>query len=510
MVAASKKKRVRSKTQTPKAFKRSRVSTAPAPKTPEHKGPADVPFPAPILSLPHVMELIDSFRMTPAEAAWQAATTGQSKWLGQIISSNGINVTSPDMLIDAAGKGYDEVVKLVLPALVDFRHENRQARWKTVLPAVKAASAGGCYTTLTILLPELKMGELRGVDANVACTAVDTVLCEAAERGCLDAVKLMVKHAKKNYYTKKVGKSSKALSRAAAAGHTDVIEVLMKLDIYSWKWDLPHAVAAAVETKQTAIAKTLYGENPEYDGKSFFVCLARDGYVGAVEYFFPKVRGDVTLLKEALLEAAKEDQSDVVAFLVGTKRIRSETVKRAFVTAAGYEACSVVKYLLDNYQVPSETIGEGFISATEGNHYGLMQSLYVEQQISADVVLEAFKTTSGSMNLQTLKCLIGFLSDETRIPQEFKHKAFVDAALTYKMTALQQLTMRGHEELPLKVLKEAHTTKCDRTKKIVCRVTCEQLFNSNDADRFDAVAKLVEEWKSESTGKRSRLKRKSK
>jgi hypothetical protein len=198
-----------------------------------------------------------------------------------------------------------------------------------------------------------------------------------------------------------------------------------------------------------------------------------------------------------------------VAFLVETKCIPSKTIKLAFVAAAGDAACAVVRYLLDNWQLAAKTIGKGFISATEGDHYKLMRSLYAEQQISAEVVLQAFKKTSRWTDIKTLKCLLGLLSDETRVPREFKHKAFVDAALTEKMKALQQLTKRGHEELPLEVLKEAHATRYDNIKKVVCRVACEQLFNSSPKGRFDAMAKVMAEWK-ESTGKKSRARRKNK
>jgi hypothetical protein len=304
MIASFKTKRARSKTPTSKAPKRSRVSTAPAPKAREHEGLSSAPFPAPIRALPHVTELIDAFRMTPREAAQRAVTTGQSKWLGQLISSDGINVTSPDMLADAAAKGYDGVVELLLPALLNFRHESNQARWKTLLAAVVAASANGCYSTLPMMLPKLHVRELRGDEQNVVVTAVEKVLDEAAERECLDAVALIVKHAEDESYAYTIGEKCRALSRAAAGGHTALVEYLLSLNKWYWKWDLPHAVDAAVEMKQTAIATKLYGDNPEYDKKSFFVCLARDGYTGAVEYFFPNVRSNDTVLKEAVLEAA--------------------------------------------------------------------------------------------------------------------------------------------------------------------------------------------------------------
>jgi hypothetical protein len=235
-----------------------------------------------------------------------------------------------------------------------------------------------------------------------------------------------------------------------------------------------------VETKQPAIAQKIFGSIRRYDGKDFFVCLARDGHTGAVEFFFPDVSSNVALLDQALLEAAKADRSDVVAFLLATKRIPSDLTKQAFVAAAGCAACSVVQYMTENKQVSSEAIGEGFISATEGRHLNLMQMLYDGQQISGEFVLEAFKKT-WDIWTKPQKYLVEILR---RIPPEFKHRAFVYAASTGKSTALKYLATR---DLPFRVLKEAYETKVERSKVVVGTITCEQLFYSsaNYMDRFD-------------------------
>jgi hypothetical protein len=177
-MAASKKKRARSKAVTAKAPKRRRISKARASKALEDKR---LPFPAAVLALPHVLELIDAFRMTPAEAAQHAAATGQSEWLGQLISSYGSSVTSQDMLVDAAAKGYEEVVKQLLPELSSWRQESCEV----VLLAVEAAGANARYSTLKILLPEL---DSVFTDNEKGGKVVGKVLDDAAERGCLDAV----------------------------------------------------------------------------------------------------------------------------------------------------------------------------------------------------------------------------------------------------------------------------------------------------------------------------------
>jgi hypothetical protein len=110
-----------------------------------------------------------------------------------------------------------------------------------------------------------------------------------------------------------------------------------------------------------------------------------------------------------------------------------------------------------------------------------------------------------------LKYLAGLISDEARIPPEFKYKAFVSAATRGESKPMQQLTKRGSAELPLEVLRDAHeATREVKVKKLIYKVAYEQLFDPNVKGRFDAVAKLVAEWKEEPTGKKSRGKRKSK
>jgi hypothetical protein len=500
-------KRLPYKTTDTSTSKRRRVSASPAAQPVKNERIAGVAFPSPILALPHVLERIDTLLMEPAEAVRAAVTTGQVKWLREIMSTYGNSVASADMLVVAASKGYETVVRHLLSV---FSTAERRVYWKMILPAMVAAGEDGRVGVLKVLMEALKIETIQAYfDREEVRTEVEKAFGQAAGRGHLNVVTFLVQHLTERLHDPAFGKRS--LSRAISGGHTDVIEFLLRVRVDGFDWDLPHAFTIAVDTKQTELAVQLYEGHPLYKGEDLFVCLARGGNTAAVEFLHQKLSSNVELLDAALLAAAENDKSDVAALLIATERISSDAVARSFVVAARHQSSFLVKYSLANYELSPETIGAAFVRAAEYDQFRLVQTLYDEHRVLAEAVLEAFNKTSWSSTQHTLEYLVELLSDESRILPEFKYKAFVSAAARRNTKSLQQFTKRGSAELPLEVLRDAHEATRDlAVRKFIYKVAYQQLFDPNVKGRFDAVATLMAEQKKEPTKKKSRAQRKAK
>jgi hypothetical protein len=436
-------KRLPYKTTDISTFKRRRVSASPAAQAVKNERIAGVAFPSHILALPHVLERIDTLLMEPAEAAHAAASRGDAEWLHELIERYGNDVASAGVLVVAASKGHDDVVEHLLSVF------STSSRRKYLLPSMVAAGEQGQVGVLKVLLEELKIETIRNsYERGELCGEVEKVFGEAAGRGHLDVVTVLVQHLTEKHYMSACGKWS--LSRAISGGHTDVIELLLRVD--EADWDLPHAIATAVNMKQAALAMQIYEGHPLYKRESLFVCLAREGNTAAVECLYRKVSGNVELLDAALLAAAEKDKSDVAALLIATDRISPDAIAQSFVVAARHETSFLVRYLLANHELSPKTIGAAFVRAAKFDQIRLMRTLYDGRQVTAEAVLQALNNTSRFSSLQTVKYLCGLLADETRVPREVQHRAFVSAAARADTRALQQLTKRGSAELPLEVL----------------------------------------------------------
>ncbi|EGZ25632.1 hypothetical protein PHYSODRAFT_326622 [Phytophthora sojae] len=142
-------------------------------------------------------------------------------------------------------------------------------------------------------------------------------------------------------------------------------------------------------------------------------------------------------------------------------------------------------------------VGEAFAAAATLKESHLMMSLF-DASISADVILTAFSNAASRGRACNVKKLVKLLANKDRVPQEFKHKAFVIAAQLGHDAILQILCDGIDDYWPLAVLKEAlAAAKYEEVKTSIQKVICDQLLDPKCP--WAPMVKLIEDQTNDST-----------
>ncbi|ETK86569.1 hypothetical protein F442_08920, partial [Phytophthora nicotianae P10297] len=217
----------------------------------------DATFPRAIMVLPHVLSLINTMLMSPEEAAIEAARTGQSRWLRDIIHRfEGCGIKEAFLI--AAGSGQVVVVADLYTYIDPICEDEVPDTIELVFKAVRRAARGGHSKVIEFLLSDeddLLFKPNRGALLRKLTPALEN----AAAEGYLDIVKFMITHGSlKNYKWACIrwGRGD-ALALAIYHKHDDVVEFLFSV-FEDFHWNLKSALIAAVHAEGKDIIKRIY------------------------------------------------------------------------------------------------------------------------------------------------------------------------------------------------------------------------------------------------------------
>ncbi|KAE9115758.1 hypothetical protein PF010_g9222 [Phytophthora fragariae] len=195
------------------------------------------------------------------------------------------------------------------------------------------------------------------------------------------------------------------------------------------------------------------------------------------------------------------DQAKIVMELCEDSDIPVETMNEAFVIAAQNGRNDVLECIRDDHRISSKSIGEAFAAAAGSGDIELMTSLYDAMRVSPEAIFQAFTRAPIHGNRAIIAYIVKLLSED-RVPRVIKYKAFVSAAKRSKYTYMLEVLSAKIGEWPLDVLKEAHDAAlyC-APRNYISKLTCDQLFSSQNEERFQAMVKWMEKWPRNATKK---------
>ncbi|EGZ18598.1 hypothetical protein PHYSODRAFT_332347 [Phytophthora sojae] len=298
-----------------------------------------VDLPVEIQKLPLVLQRAAALWMTPEDAVLQAAASGQSGWLKQLL--NEFMGTLEHAAATATSEG--NTLQTVLQLLHELDDPCRRCFGSdtiaTLEKAAIIAARSGHLDTVELLLRSL---EVRG---KVREEAAWKVLEEAAVHGHLAVVQFASRYVIRTPSDDERCTDSKAVSLAIAGGYVDVVVYLLR-----YPWNVASAFMEAVRKQQHVIAEKIYQVFPFYfEGKNLFVEMAGDGFLIAVQYLYERGHNDENLVQDAFLKAATgmTRRTEVMEFLIGTGRVLEEVFDTAFEAVATSGSVSTVTFLYE-------------------------------------------------------------------------------------------------------------------------------------------------------------------
>jgi len=420
-MAVSAAKRALQNPSTPSADRSKRPRTAPKPT--QYASLKDATFPAPIAA--HIDQLL----MTGTEALVEAGSSSQVKWLNQLLARFTLAVANA--LAAVAAKCHQEAVEILIDALLDPGRKKVGQPLAALLEAAVAAGGHGHLRVLKLLPRKIALGSLQQSDKKKVYTAAGLALNKAARHGHLAVVKALVQFARKHGFTKSIGPGWRALSCAVAGRHRDIVEYLFALE--GVQWDLAAAFAAALDTKQSALAQRIVDVYPEsFPTSSLLVHLAHNGHTNAVKFIYNTTPRNIKAINTAFVRAATRHKTDTAAFLLSTHHVSGETFDRAFVAAAGPTGGFQLDTVMFLYyaQRPSATaINEAFKLTDSA---ALIDELFKKERIASESIVAVFGKAAGCggvaySNDSDRAKIVKLLSHERCIPDEMIDEAFLAA-----------------------------------------------------------------------------------
>ncbi|KAG6578091.1 uncharacterized protein IUM83_10457 [Phytophthora cinnamomi] len=397
-------------------------------------------FPPAILALPHILKQIDVCLMTDEEALMEAARTGLTDWLDDLLPDVDDGSVASAVL-EASRHGHVDCVELLID---EYKYAERglgpYTYWENLLKAVEAAAINGHLDVLKLLLGEASPvpGDLRKGEL---CGSVHGALLVAAEGGHLDVVKFMVQYAKEQDFCAYdlLFHSSTALARAISGGQTAVVEYLLGLEEFTW--DLQKAFVAAVGVKDNSLADRMYELFVQTSKKEeLFIELACGGYLDAVKYLYETGHNDSDMIGEAFVGATQWRGNDALEFLLSTGRVSSEAFDRGFEKAvvSSWDGVNVVPFLLEKKRASAKSINQAFVASSSSD---ILEILLERANILDESIRNVFERAMGGLCEYYSKRekeevrIIKLLYAKVCIPAEMIGRALVAAA------------SKGHSEL---------------------------------------------------------------
>ncbi|EGZ18599.1 hypothetical protein PHYSODRAFT_256494 [Phytophthora sojae] len=204
-----------------------------------------VRFPVEITVLPHILRQLEDFLLTPDEAMYEAAASGQVARVEELLHRFDCKLLDPFTL--AAGNGHVAVVQVMLPELLKPRSEPDRDTWEAILDGFFAAGENVHLVILLVLRPFLTRARNRKRKYEAYETATH-LLENAAGQGHLGIVRFMITHATSMYVNgMNAEDESLALERAISGKHMDVVEYLLNLDVAGFRLDFSGSFSAALD-----------------------------------------------------------------------------------------------------------------------------------------------------------------------------------------------------------------------------------------------------------------------
>ncbi|KAG7381286.1 hypothetical protein PHYBOEH_011102 [Phytophthora boehmeriae] len=358
----------------------------------KYKRLKDIPFPAGVLALPHVLARVDELSMSREEAVMEASKARDVIWLDKLLNifydDGQFDVT--EAAVHAATNGHVDVVHLLLPKLVG---------------SVPYAKVWGVFEA-------------------------------AAANGHLDVVKFAVAHADREDYWqtyKTYGRGRDALTQAVSEGHIDMVRYL--LELHWFNWEIQNACCEAIRLENHDAVEILSEVFSDYaKGEDMFVELATYRESGCAQYLYKNGYATDELVNKAFARAAKDGPIDVVKFLFDTGRISPRTFDKAFKGAAssGWIGPETVKYLYSKKRPSTQVLEEAFEASSEA---AVIQFLYKKKRVAAKSIIKVFrkaalyKSTKGISRRRNKDCIrtVKLLHKDGCIPSHLFMEAFLVA-----------------------------------------------------------------------------------
>jgi hypothetical protein len=190
---------------------------------------------------------------------------------------------------------------------------------------------------------------------------------------------------------------------------------------------------------------------------------------------------------------SSDEDVKIIQFLLAHKCIPVDVIAEAFLVAVKTGRTQLVELFRSDVRISTDTMDKAFVQAATREDCSVMRLLYDQKRISPDALVEAFKRAAANQLLATVKEIVRCLSDESHVPREVKYKAFLTAAALAQVDALRIVCQSEKRGWPLVILKGAlDIAGNDQVKAFIREVTCNQLFDPNAPERFDSVAKAMD------------------
>ncbi|GMF46326.1 unnamed protein product [Phytophthora fragariaefolia] len=424
-------------------------------------------FPQKIYALPHVMETIWTFMLSPQEAVMEASKANDLTWLKNLLDRFDCDVS--DAVVCSASNGNVEVLELLLPHLFDTENDDASdGSWDTLKQAVCAAAENSHLHAVSLLLP--KFGETDDVAWEL--------ITAAAKKGDLGLLKVATEIADDGYVREDRMERSRTLLWTIYAGQTEAATFLMKR--YYREWFLEEALEVALARNLSTVADCIYDVVVADNGyghsvEEFFVSLAHDGYLETLEFMYSRGVNNWKVVSNACVSAAQSNEVKILKVLLDTGKVSTQSfqmacwyasrnskkkaliflcasklaseqaIKRAFESAGTLE---ISKLLYEKLQDPVEATKTAFRNATccgvsykytlsqPADRIAIVKFLISTKHISVELVIEAF-LFAATRRWEVVKALMR----EPCISLEIARKAY-NKAMAAGQTNIAELLVR--------------------------------------------------------------------
>jgi len=253
-------------------------------------------------------------------------------------------------------------------------------------------------------------------------------LTAAAERGDLGAVKDRIKHLEDNSLAHDVGSRDDegftALMRAAKAGHSDIVRLLLEkdVDVHALNFEERPALFFAADTDKTDVAKLLIDKGADVDlkddeGMTALILAARNGNVELARLLLDKganVNWTSKKQNTALRLAAFNGRTDVAKLLLarGAEVDAKDALGRnaLFTAAAWNENAELVRLLIENgasVNVREDRSGDSALMWAARKGYVESARLLIQHGADTDVAIAGLEKCAESRPDDAAVCRSG-------------------------------------------------------------------------------------------------------